>query len=147
MSSSEQRTSRLVPFAGGLGILMVAVGVVIGAVQTLRPVAGADAPALMLLSPSTGDTVASPVRLRFTAGDRLRLGPMGWASDDLHLHVYVDGREIMPAAADIAAADDGTFGWHLPLEPGVRRVRLQWAGMDHGAVTAGRSREITVLVR
>lgn len=151
MSSSVHRTSRLVPLVGAVGILMVAAGVVIGTVQTLRPVAGAapgsDAPPVVLLSPTTGDTVASPIRLRFTAGDRLGLGPMGWASDDLHLHAYVDGREIMPAAADIAAADDGTFSWTLPLEPGVRRIQLQWAGMDHGAVTSGRSSEVTVLVR
>jgi hypothetical protein len=109
--------------------------------------ARADAPSLVLVSPSTGDTVASPLRLRFTAGDRLALGPMGWASDDLHLHAYVDGREIMPAAADIVAADDGAFEWTLRLEPGVRRLRLQWAAMDHGALTAGRSTEITVVVR
>ncbi len=151
MKQEAAQSSRLVPLIGGLGILMVGAGIVVGAVQALRPqptdAVPADVPALTLLSPAVDDTVETPVPLRFTAGDRLELGGMGWASGDLHLHAYVDGREIMPAAADIEALQDGTFRWTLPVEPGTRTIQLRWAGMSHGAIEAGASDAIRVHAR
>ncbi len=146
--SATPASSRLVPVIGALGILMIAAGVLIGAVRALRsaPVT-AEAPSLVVIAPAAGDTVTAPVALRFTAGNELELGPMGWASGALHLHAWVDGTEVMPAAADIHDAGDGTFVWTLPLEPGNRILQLRWAGMDHGDIEAGASRAIGVVVR
>lgn len=145
--SETRRSSRLVPLVGALGVIMIAAGILIGAVNALRPEPGAGAPSLVLIAPADGDTVASPVGLRFTAGNELSLGPMGWTSNDLHLHAWLDGTEVMPAAADIRDAGDGTFLWTLDAEPGARTLQLRWAGMDHGDLDAGASRSIGIIVR
>lgn len=147
-SAPERSTSRLVPVIGALGVIMIAAGVLIGAVRALRPAPDTvEAPSLVVIAPGAGDTVTAPIELRFTAGNDLALGPMGWASGALHLHAWVDGREVMPAAADIRDTGDGTFVWTLPLEPGSRTVQLRWAGMDHGDIEAGASRAVGVVVR
>jgi hypothetical protein len=148
-TSDAARSSRLVTLVGGLGIFMVAAGILIGAVNMFGPRTdlSSGVPSLVLIEPQAGDTVDSPVVLRFTAGNDLALGGMGWASNDLHLHAYVDGTEIMPAAADIRDAGDGTFFWTLPVESGSRTVQLRWAGMDHGDLDVGASRAIEVVVR
>lgn len=149
---TEGQDSRLIPLIGGLGILMVAAGIVVGTVQALRPAPATalpdgGAPALAIVAPAAGDTVDSPVTLRFTAGDRLALGPMGWASDQLHLHAYVNGTEVMPAAADIEEEADGVFRWTLPVPPGSAQIQLRWAGMSHGAIEDGASAPVPVVVR
>lgn len=149
--SEKQGSSRLVTLVGGLGILMVAAGIVVATVQALRhdevTTPPGDVPAIMLLAPESGDTVDAPIAVRFRAGERLALGPMGWASDDLHLHAYVDGTEVMPAAADITPQSDGTFVWHVPAIPGEHALELGWAGMQHGALAEGASREVIIVVR
>lgn len=89
-------------------------------------------PGLSVIRPQSGDTVANPVAVEFTTPAALELGPAGWVARDLHLHIMVDGRELMPAAADIEPAGAG-FVWILPpLEPGDRRLYLTWAGRHHG---------------
>src|SRR5690606_15722299 len=110
MTSPTAGSSRLVTLVGALGIFMVAAGILIGAVNMFGPRTDLSlgVPSLVVIAPQPGDTVDSPLVLRFTAGNDLSLGGMGWASNDLHLHVYVDGTEIMPAAADIVDAGDGT---------------------------------------
>lgn len=150
---SEQQSgssSPIVQMVAGLGILMVAAGIIVGTVQALRPgpeLPADGAPALILLAPQTGDTIDGAIPLHFTAGDSLQLGGMGWASGELHVHAYVDGREFMPAAADIEALPDGTFRWTLAAASGNRIVQLRWAGMNHGPIDAGQSAPVEVLVR
>lgn len=147
-TSDAARSSRLVTLVGGLGIFMVVAGILVGAVNMFGPRTDLSmgVPSLVLIEPQAGDTVSSPVVLRFTAGNDLALGGMGWASNDLHLHVYVDGTEIMPAAADIQDAGDGTFLWTLQVESGQREIQLRWAGLDHMDVDAGASRAVEVVV-
>lgn len=149
--TDTQNQSRLVTVVGGLGILMVVAGLVVLTVQAVTPepevTAAGDVPRITLLAPQSGDTVRSPIPVHFSAGDRLALGGMGWASDDLHLHAYVDGAEVMPAAADIEAQPGGTFIWHLAATPGVRTLELGWAGMHHGALQEGASGQVRVVVR
>lgn len=147
----QERQSRLVPLVGGLGVLMVAAGIVIATVQALRPepppTAAGDVPAIVMLAPQPGDTVDAPIAVRFRAGERLALGPMGWASGDLHLHAYVDSTEVMPAAADIEPHAGGTFLWRIPAAPGERTLELTWAGRQHGAISEGASEAVSVVVR
>lgn len=149
--SEKDRGSLLVSMVGGIGAVMVLAGVVVAAVHALRPepssAAAADIPAIELLAPQPGDTVAAPIAVHFRAGDRLALGRMGWTSDDLHLHAYVDGAEIMPAAADIEARRDGTFLWRIPAAPGAHTLELSWAGMQHGSLREGASGEVRLVVR
>ena len=148
--SNNNSASPLVRLVGALGILMVATGVVVAVVQALRPDArteDGEIPAITLLAPLQGDTVSAPIIAHFRAGDRLELGPMGWASDDLHLHAYVDSVEVMPAAADIEVNADGTYTWHIPAESGAHSLQLSWAGMHHGSITAGASEVVHIVVR
>lgn len=94
--------------------------------------AGAGMPPLRVLAPAHGDTVRNPVALEFATPARLEPGAAGWMADDMHLHLIVDDVELMPAAADITAADS-SFVWRLPpLEPGSHRLHLTWAGRHHG---------------
>lgn len=89
-------------------------------------------PELSISSPQQGDTLTNPVAVEFVTPARLELGPAGWVARDMHLHIMVDGTELMPAAADIQPAGAG-FIWMLPpLEPGARRIYLTWAGRHHG---------------
>ncbi|HEX6309734.1 MAG TPA: hypothetical protein VFZ69_16275 [Longimicrobiales bacterium] len=106
-----------------------------------------DVPALEIVRPATGDSVANPVSLEFRTPAPLHLDDaMGWAADDLHLHAMVGDREVMPAAADIQPRGDG-FLWRLPmLEPGTHRIHLTWAGRHHGNLR-GPADTITVHVR
>lgn len=148
---TRQQESRLVRLVGGVGILMIAAAIVIATVQALRsePPAtpASNVPGIVVVAPQNGDTVGAPLAVRFRAGDRLALGPMGWASADLHLHAYVDGTEIMPAAADIVPQDDGSFVWRIPVTPGTRTFEMGWAGMQHGAIPDGASEPVTVHIR
>jgi hypothetical protein len=149
--TDKEHDSRLVPLVGGLGIIMIAAGIVIATAQALRPApatpAAGDVPAIVVLAPESGDSVDAPIAVRFRAGDRLALGPMGWTSDDLHLHAYLDSTEVMPAAADIERQSDGSFVWRIPAVAGARTLALTWAGMQHGAMRAGASEVVSVVVR
>lgn len=137
----------LVGVVGVIGAIMV----VFGLVRALVPapeaeMAGAQ---LMIDAPATGDTVAAgPLVVRFQAGAGLRLEPNGWQADGLHLHAYLDGREHMPAAADITPAGPGTFEWRLPpLEPGEHTLSLAWSESMHSPVTEGASPIVRFVVR
>jgi hypothetical protein len=122
------RTSAIAGFlAAGAAVLLI--GFLAGPPGSSDP---SRLPPLRILDPATGDLVHNPVTVRFSTPAGLRLTPSGWTAADLHLHLMIDDRELMPAAADIAAADT-TFSWRLPLlPPGTYRVYLTWAGRHHG---------------
>jgi hypothetical protein len=89
-------------------------------------------PPLRILEPATGAVLANPITVRFATPAELRLTSAGWAAGPLHLHLMLDGREVMPAASDIAASDSG-FAWRLPpLPPGDHDLYLAWAARHHG---------------
>jgi hypothetical protein len=102
-------------------------------------------PPLHILAPASGDVVTNPVTVRFATPADLRLVSSGWTAGDLHLHLMLDDRELMPAAADIVAADTA-FSWRLPpVPPGAHRLYLTWAGRHHGNLM-GQSDTITLHV-
>jgi len=144
---TTEHTTRRTPAVIGF---LVAGAVLLGAsfLASTRSDAPPDAlPDLEILTPTSGDTVANPISIVFRTPAPLALDPaMGWSAGELHPHAMVNGREIMPAAADIAPADT-TFVWRLPrLEPGTHRVHLTWAGRHHGNLS-GASNTLTVHVR
>src|SRR5690606_7614772 len=116
------RSSRLVTLVGGLGIFMFAVGILIGAVNMFGPRTDLSrgVPSIVLIEPQTGDTVSSPLMLRFTAGNELAPRGPGWASNDLYMHAYGEGRWIMRVAADMQDVGVGTYVWTLPADSGPR---------------------------
>jgi hypothetical protein len=127
--SPPNRTPAIIGF-------LIAGAVILGAsflVSTLDGDAFDDVPPLTIAYPATGDTVANPVVIVFRTPGELTFDPaMGWTAGELHLHAMVGGLEVMPAAADIAAADSA-WSWRLPaIGAGTHRVYLTWAGRHHG---------------
>jgi hypothetical protein len=115
-------------------ILAGAVIIGFGTVDRLRqPPPPDDVPPLRILEPASGDSLNAPLVVRFSTPAGLRLDPrLGWAAGDLHLHLILDGTEIMPAAGDITDHGDGTFAWRVAAaRPGPVRLHLTWAGPDH----------------
>lgn len=104
-------------------------------------------PELTLVAPAAGDTVADSLVIRFRTSAPLALGEHGWAADDLHPHVLLDGVEHMAASRDIRA-DGNDFLWRLPTPaPGEHAILLTWAGMHHGTVGDTVGRTIRFVVR
>lgn len=105
-----------------------------------------DARPLTVLRPADGATVPDSVELIFQTDAPLRNSPMGWMAGSLHLHAVIDGREIMPAAADIREIGTGRYRWTLPpLGEGDHVLRLYWAGLDHRAVPEGASNAVRLV--
>jgi hypothetical protein len=118
-----------------LFLRVAAMLLVAGAVAAAWLTRGGDdagVPDVAIDHPLHGDSVTNPVRIVFRSAAALEAGPGGWGAGDLHIHALVNGREVMPAAADITAAGAGRWEWRLPpLQPGEQRVALQWADRLH----------------
>jgi hypothetical protein len=105
-------------------------------------------PALSVITPTTGMAVDSPLLLRFTTGHHLDLRASGWGHDNYHLHAVVNGVEIMPAAADIVAADSLEYDWTLAGIPkGAAAIHLAWADHAHRPLRQGASDTVRVILR
>jgi hypothetical protein len=138
-------TSRAPAIAGflGAGALLLAISFF----ADRRPRGPApELPPIRMLAPRSGDEVANPVTVRFTTPAPLRLSTNGWTAGDLHLHVLIDGVELMSSAVAIQSQSD-TFTWRLPpLERGGHRIYLTWAARHH-ANLAGATDTISITVR
>lgn len=105
-------------------------------------------PVLELLEPADGATVTQPFDLVFDAGAALRPGAGGWEAGGRHLHLGLDGGELMPAAAEIRPAGGTRYAWTLSgLAPGAHTLRLFWSDAAHRPLAEGASRTVTVTVR
>ena len=100
-----------------------------------------------IIQPLDQQVVDSPLVLRFSTSEPLKLHPTGWGTDRLHLHARVGGIELMPAAAEITAADS-VFSWVLPAVPrGTHTIQVGWADLHHRELAAGRAPAFSVTVR
>jgi hypothetical protein len=108
----------------------------------------AEPPALTLLTPAAGDEIEGPLVVRFRNEDaRLLSGPTGWGTGGYHLHLALNGIELMPAPNDIRFVDDA-YQWTVPNAPtGELTLRLLWSDERHRPVESGASDEIRVMVR
>lgn len=133
----------------GVGMMVLAVVVMIRGGETdggARPLAGP--PAIELLHPVAGASVAGPLAVLFRVESELVRQPSGWGVDGLHLHLQLDGLELMPAPADVEAMPGGAFRWTVgPLEPGPHSLRLFWSDGAHQPVEGGESRTVDIRVR
>lgn len=110
--------------------------------------APADAHEIVLLRPAQGAEVSGPVELIFETPAPLTLGPRGWMAGEHHLHASVDGRELMPGAAEVESVGAQRFRWVIPpLEPGERTLRLYWSDPSHRPLSEGASQEVRVRAR
>lgn len=132
----------------GVGMMVLAAVMLIRGGETdggARPVAGP--PAIELLHPLPGASVAGPLAVLFRLDGELVRQPSGWGVDGLHLHLQLDALELMPAAADVEAVPGGAFRWTVGrLEPGPHDVRLFWSDAAHRPVEGGESRTVEIEV-
>lgn len=106
-------------------------------------------PQLTLVAPVEGDAVGRPVELVFDVTPaRMRVGPGGWGVGALHIHAWIDEREIMPAAADIEyIGSPARYRWTIEgVEPGERTARVGWSDSRHRAVVEGMSERVRFTV-
>jgi len=131
-----------------LGVAMLLMAVVLMFIggesdTTRRPVVAA--PVLELLAPLDGTTVEGPVELIFSTSRPITAHRDGWGVDDFHLHAHLDGKEVMPNAAEVTPLERGRYRWTVKLPAGPHAVRLYWAGPDHKPLPGGSdARRITV---
>lgn len=147
-STGRPVADRVLGVVGGAMILAAVVLLFVGGESDGATGAAIDAPALEMIQPKHG----SPVRTKrlfvvFRSEADLRPKPGGWGTDSLHLHLSLNGTELMPAAGDIERLPDDLFRWTLPRpEAGVHTLRLFWSGPDHRPIPGTGSRAVQVKV-
>jgi hypothetical protein len=133
-----------------IGFILAGVGILaLGLWLGLRERTPAT-PQLTLVAPTASEAVDGPVYLLFDVDrSRMRIGPGGWGIGQLHVHAWVNGREIMPAAADIElVGNPSRYRWTLGvLPPGEHTVRVGWSDVRHREVEAGSSEVVHFTVR
>ena len=107
----------------------------------------AQVPEIRLLTPATDTTIAGPITVRFQTEADLKLQSTGWGAGRYHLHALLDSTELMPAAADIAPAGDGTFTWTLPAIAAPSALQLKWSLPNHQRLDEGASRVVRISPR
>ena len=137
---------RLLPVFIGIAFTAVFLVVLAWLAQSRRNAAPLALP-IVVLAPTDGAGVDSPLVVRFQTREPLALHPTGWGTDRLHLHARVSDIEHMPAAADIVQTDSA-FTWTLRAVPrGTHALRLGWADQRHRELSAGASSTLTITVR
>ena len=128
--SEQRRSIAPVVFAVVLtGAFLVAIGY---AASQRRKAEANTAPQVRVLSPAAGDIVAAPITVRFTSSRPLEPAEGGWGDGRYHIHALINGREYMPAAADIEAGPDGTYTWRIAASvKGAATLTLVWADRGH----------------
>lgn len=111
-----------------------------------RPLA--PPPAVRLLEPAAGATLDAPLAVVFEVDREMERMSSGWGVEGYHIHLQLDGLELMPASADIEPRGDRTYRWSVgPLEPGEHRLRLFWSDANHAPVEGGESEAIGIRAR
>jgi hypothetical protein len=128
---TEPRRS-IAPVVFGLvltGAFLVAIGY---AASQRRKAEAITAPQVMVLSPADGDVVPAPITVRFTSSRPLTPAVGGWGDGRYHIHAVINGREYMPAAADIEGTPDGSYIWRIAADAkGAATLSLVWADRAH----------------
>jgi hypothetical protein len=133
---------------GAAMVLMAVVLLVMGGESDSGLPRSAAPPALTVAAPVPGATVEGPVEVVFRSAAELGPKPMGWGTEQLHLHLQVDGQQFMPAAGDIRRLPDGSYLWRFgALEPGPHTLRLFWSDTAHRPLAEGASEPLRVQAR
>lgn len=105
-------------------------------------------PAVALLSPAAGAEIDGSLVLEFTTQRELERQPAGWGIGGFHLHLRLDGLELMPGPSDVQPLGNGRYRWTVgPLEPGAHTLQLYWSDARHAPVTGGESERVEVEAR
>lgn len=139
---------RLLGLVGGAMVVAAIVLLLVGGESDGTAVVASGAPALELVQPEHGATVRTE-RLHLVFRVEGEFGPTagGWGNDSLHLHLGLDGMEVMPAAGDVERLSPGLYRWTLARPaPGLHTARLFWSGPDHRPIAGATSRTVQVKV-
>lgn len=105
------------------------------------------APLLAIVSPTDGSVVDGPLVVQFDVQATMQAQAGGWGVGGYHLHLHLDGLELMPAPADLRPGASG-YQWVVgPLEAGTHRMQLYWADEHHRRVEEGASEVVVVEAR
>jgi hypothetical protein len=133
----------------GAGMVMVALVVLIrGGERDGAAPALAAPPTIELLKPASGAILTEPLAVDFRVDGDLIQQPSGWGVAGQHVHLQLDGLELMPSAADIEQRPSGSYRWRVGrLEAGPHRLRLFWSDAQHRPVEAGGSAPVEIEAR
>jgi hypothetical protein len=133
-----------------IGFLLAGAGILALGLWLGSREAAPRVPQLTLAEPTAAATVDRPLVLVFDVDRRrMRLGPGGWGVGQLHIHAWIDDREIMPAAADIEfIGSPARYRWTISgALPGERTARVGWSDLQHRPVQEGVSETVRFTVR
>jgi hypothetical protein len=104
-------------------------------------------PVVEIVAPADGAVLSGPLEVVFRVPARLSMRPGGWGVGDFHLHLSLDGVELMPATADLEPVGEGEYRWRVGrLEPGTHPLHLLWSGRDHRPLPETRTATVRVTV-
>lgn len=104
-------------------------------------------PVLEIVAPADEASLSGPLEVVFRVPARLTMRPGGWGVEDFHLHLALDGVELMPAAGDLEQVGEGEYRWHVGrLDPGTHALHLLWSGVDHRPLPQTRTATVRVTV-
>lgn len=145
------RSDRVFGFIGLAALLLAIpflVSWMLGGGSDEGAVAPAAVPALVLVEPVAGADLAQPVSVLFHTDAELAPDAMGWSADGRHVHLMLNGTEIMAAPRDVQRVSTGRYRWTLPrVPPGEYGLRVLWSGADHRPIEEGASETVRVRIR
>lgn len=136
----------LLGLVGGAMVVFALVAVVMG--RGASEVPAVSPPAVTVLSPAPGGVAPSRLEIVFETDEEILPSPSGWGTGELHLHLALDGQEIMASPDAIEILGAGRYRWVVPgVVPGEHEMRFFWADGAHRVVEGGGSAAVRVRVR
>ena len=130
---------------GGAMVIFALVAVVMGRGASDVPVV--TPPAVTILTPVEGEVLQGRLEIVFETDEEIFPSPSGWGTGELHLHLSVDGQEIMAAPEAIVLLQPRRYRWVVPgVTAGDHELRFFWADSTHQRLEGGESETIDVTV-
>lgn len=142
------RAVRTVPdrVLGAIGGVMVLLAIYVAFAGGPRDGASAlvNAPMLAIVQPADGTILEGPLVLAFDVQAEMQPQAGGWGVGGYHIHLHLDGLELMPGPTDVRPASSG-YQWVVgPLEPGTHTLQLYWSDENHRRVESGASEVVVI---
>lgn len=124
-------SDRLLGLLGG-ALVLGAIGLLFFGGERDTGAAATPAPEIAVVSPVDGAALDGPLEVVFRVPQDMTLGDGGWGIESYHLHLSLDGVELMPAARDLERLGPGEYSWRVgSVDSGPHALQLLWSGADH----------------
>jgi hypothetical protein len=131
---------------GGAMVVLALLSAVFGRESTAAPAEGP--PQLTIVAPADQGVVTGRLEILFRPAVPINPGPGGWGTDRFHLHLDMNGRELMPGMDQIQRLPSGDYRWAVGAVPsGLHTLRLFWSDPAHRPVQGGDSESVTIQIR